>query len=328
MSPLRSITNNKLNDRLISSMRESLTEGENLVNTLMDILLIGKESAYRRLRGEVPFTFEEIAKISSKLGFSVDNILGINDTERGVFDFNVLNPKDMIDDYCEKLEKNIRLYRKMRKATTSKARFALNTLPYSFYMPHENLAKFKLFRWLYQINPNPAYTSYDDMHIPPKVLELQKMATTESRFVKSAFFILDRNVFTSLKYDIEYFYKLNLLSKENIDILKKELFELLSDLETMTITGKYKTGTEVQLYLSNVDLEASYSHYEFGESQYSHLRIFSINGLDSLNPKICDKQKEWIESLRRYSTLITQSGEVQRFAYFKKQREDITNIQI
>ena len=34
----------------------------------MDTLCIGREAIYRRLRGEVPFTLEEAALISRKLG--------------------------------------------------------------------------------------------------------------------------------------------------------------------------------------------------------------------------------------------------------------------
>ena len=34
----------------------------------MDTLYIGKEDVYRRLRGEVPFTLQEAALVSRKLG--------------------------------------------------------------------------------------------------------------------------------------------------------------------------------------------------------------------------------------------------------------------
>lgn len=49
----------QLNTGLISAMKEKLPQGTNLANLLMDILYIGKEAVYRRLRGEVPFTLAE-----------------------------------------------------------------------------------------------------------------------------------------------------------------------------------------------------------------------------------------------------------------------------
>ncbi len=41
---------NELNTGLVNAVREKLPSKENLANTLMDILYIGKEAIYRRLR--------------------------------------------------------------------------------------------------------------------------------------------------------------------------------------------------------------------------------------------------------------------------------------
>ncbi len=46
------------------------------VDFLSATLDIAKESAYRRLRGEMAFTFEEIVKLSQKLEFSIDELAG------------------------------------------------------------------------------------------------------------------------------------------------------------------------------------------------------------------------------------------------------------
>ena len=59
---------NELNTGLIEALKEKLPPKTNLANLLMDTLCIGREAIYRRLRGEVPFTLEEAALISRKLG--------------------------------------------------------------------------------------------------------------------------------------------------------------------------------------------------------------------------------------------------------------------
>ena len=68
---------NELNTSLIEAVKEKLPLKENLANLLIDTLYIGKEAIYRRLRGEVPFTLEEAALISRKLGVSLDNVIGV-----------------------------------------------------------------------------------------------------------------------------------------------------------------------------------------------------------------------------------------------------------
>lgn len=310
-----------LNDKLIAAIKETLPEGENMAQVLMDILLIGRESIYRRLRGEVFFTFEEVSKISKELELSIDSVLGVNNSERAIFDFNLMDPQAKIENYSFKLENYIRLYRQMKKHEDSTARYALNNLPYTIYLAYPNVSKFKFYKWLYQANTAAPHTSYADLQIPSHIMDYQKSFVAENRYIKKTLMILDRNVFSAMVYDIEYFYKLNIISLEDVELLKAELIEMLDDLETQAISGLFKSGTEIQMYLSNVDIEATYCHYQYGDQQYSHLRLYSINGIDSQVPKVCTRQKEWIDSLKRYSTLITQSGEMQRVNYFNKQRE-------
>ena len=61
---------NELNTGLIEAIKEKIPANSNLANVLIDILFIGREAVYRRLRGEVPLTLTEAAIISRKLGDS------------------------------------------------------------------------------------------------------------------------------------------------------------------------------------------------------------------------------------------------------------------
>lgn len=85
---------NELNKGLIEAIREKLPSNSNMANALMDILFIGREAIYRRLRGEVPFTLTEAAIISRKLGLSLDNMVGTSFKENAVFDMNVVHHKN------------------------------------------------------------------------------------------------------------------------------------------------------------------------------------------------------------------------------------------
>lgn len=50
-------------------MKERIPQDMNLANTLADILCMGKEAVYRRLRGEVSFTIDEVALLSQNSVF-------------------------------------------------------------------------------------------------------------------------------------------------------------------------------------------------------------------------------------------------------------------
>ena len=62
---------------------------------------MGKEAVYRRLRGEVAFTIDEVALLSKKLGISIDQIIGNHLSNRVTFDMNLLNSPNTLDSYYE-----------------------------------------------------------------------------------------------------------------------------------------------------------------------------------------------------------------------------------
>lgn len=315
-----------LNSELASAIKSAVPDKGNVINELMDVLSIGKEAVYRRLRGEVPFTFEEAAKISLKMNVSLDNIVGLKNQQRAVFDLNLLDADHLVDNYCTKLEGFVKLFKRLNKSKNSSAKHALNTMPRSFCLPHEKLSKFRLYRWMYQSSSIQNFPLFKDMAVPSKVMEMQKVFIAESRFINKATFILDNNVFASFVRDIDYFYRLHLLTLEDLEDLKAEFLSIFDDLEDLCVSGVYKNGTEVLMYISDIDIETSYSYYSSEDYELAQMRIYSINGIDSQNSRICRIQKDWIESLKRYSVLITQSGEFRRFEYFNKQREYVNRL--
>lgn len=320
------MTNFNFNEKIIEIIRESIPRGANLANELMDVLSLGKESVYRRLRGEVAFSLDETARLAEKYSFSVDHILNYKSKSKAFYNLDLLDPHTPIEDYSERLTTFIQFFKQMRRQPDSKVRYALNTLPYVFYLNFENLARFKYFKWLHQSGESSSNMTYSDLIIPQDVLELQHTFVCESKHIAETTIILDRNVFSSMRYDVEYFHKLHLISQDDLQTIKREMLELLDDLEKMAEDGRFKEGSKVALYISNVDLEASYSHFEYADNQYAHLRLYGISGVDSQNAQICNKQRDWIDSLKRYSTLISESGQVQRYDYLIQQRETIERM--
>ena len=69
----------KLNAALIGAIQNSTPEYTNAAAILTDKLNIGREAAYRRLRGEVPFTFGEAGVLSAQMNFSLDRTVGALD---------------------------------------------------------------------------------------------------------------------------------------------------------------------------------------------------------------------------------------------------------
>ena len=106
---------NGILNELIAVMKERVPQGQNLASVLADILFMGKEAVYRRLRGEVSFSIEEIATISSKLGISIDQVVGSHHSNKVTFDLNLLHSPNAIENYYEILNRYQQIFDYVKK---------------------------------------------------------------------------------------------------------------------------------------------------------------------------------------------------------------------
>lgn len=131
----------------------------------MDILYIGKEAIYRRLRGEVPFTLTEAAIISRKLGISLDKMIGVSFQDNAVFDMNIVSSSKPLETYYSILEKQVELFRKVKDEEYSEIGTSSNIIPLTLSLNYNMLSKFRLFKWMYQ-NENIKCKHFEEMEIP------------------------------------------------------------------------------------------------------------------------------------------------------------------
>lgn len=317
---------NLLNKNLIQAVEMHLPANTNTATVLSDILSIGKEAIYRRLRGDVCFTFEEAVKIAQELNISLDQVINSKKTDRTVFDLSLVEPTNLFNTYEALLDSYVKHFKKIANYPDSKLMFAYNTLPAALYSAYKELSKFILFKFQYQTTNSIVPLNYATFSLPANILEKQKTIVKYSRLFANTYYILDWSVFLSIIKDIQYFYKLRVMSAKDMHTVKTDLLKLIDDLENASIRGMYPNGNLFNFYISNIDFESPYMFIEFGDTVYSHIRLFGLSGMYSFNSFICEYQKSWIDSLIKYSILISQSGEIQRAEYFITQRNSIEEL--
>ncbi|MDR0748239.1 MAG: hypothetical protein LBF62_01550 [Tannerellaceae bacterium] len=315
-----------LNENFIEAIKEKIPNSVNLASVLMDTLYIGKEAIYRRLRGEVPFTFAEASIISNSLGVSLDQVAGANSSRNALFALSVINHKHPIDTYCAQIEDYIRIYKAVKDNPTLEWYVASNIIPQVFYLDYDNLARFLLYKWMYQHEKINYIKYFSGLKISESLREKQKEYVKISKEVALSNFIWDNMMFCSLVNDIRYFVDINLINKEEVDVLKKEILCLIDELEQLAAKGYHKPGKSIRIYVSNINFEASYSYLEANDFKLSMLRLYSINEITTADRAVFELQKEWIHSLRKYSTLISISGEMQRIQFFEKQKLYVNSL--
>lgn len=312
-----------LNNELIKVITEKLLDDISVAGYLMEILSIGKEAVYRRLRGDVPFSFYEVVLIARALSVSLDEIAGNTISHGAMFTMSLQGNRTPWDYFYSIFHRYRDLYVYLKGDPSAKISVATNLIPFIFHCNYKKLTKFRLCRWLYQKQELRGITSMKDFEVPERIYTILNEISELIPQIAETHSIWDNNVFSFLVSEIKYFSELGFVSDEDKAGIKDELLSLLDEAEKRTYTGAFDNGNKIYTYISNINFDASYGFMEKSDFKIALLHVYSIDHIDSQHADVCAEQKNWIESLKRYSTLITHCGEAQRTIFFRRQREMI-----
>lgn len=313
---------NPSNKYIEDIIRMKIHKDDKLVEVLMDVLSLGKEAAYRRLRGEVPYTFDDIMKISVRYTISLDEIVGNKTTGTVLANTNIIDINDPITSYKEYLISQIEIFKEVNKRKNGKAHLAFNLIPYVLYSSYQNLNKFRLYRWIHQMDSTVSLPAFKDVEFPKDMWKIHNDTIQEFFKISEINFVFDKSLFLNQVKDILLFVQLDLIDKESLSLLKAELLQLLDDIVQLSNLSP-ESEIKRSLFVSNVSFETSYLSFEAENFQACGLRLLGISVITTQDPWMCQQQKRWIESLKRYSTLISISGEIDRFTFINQQKEYI-----
>lgn len=316
----------ELHQNFLNVIKSAIPQGDNLATTLADILCLGKEAIYRRLRGDVPFSFSEVSAISRSLNISLDNVIGTSVPSAAIFHIDkndYLYPDDQ--HYASFLDCT-KGFSIIASDPVSKIGYSGNSFPHTVIMRYEEILKFSTFKWMYQQKPLDLVEPYDKIEIEDKLMNLHSKYGNLLMKIKNSVYILDNMVFSYLINDIKYFYSARLISKEVVQKLKKELITLLEELEDILTKGKFNTGNKVQIYISSLNIPTSFTYVESTTFYFTTVQVFILNGLISYDREIFNEIKNMMKAQQRFSTLISETGEVQRVQFLKKQRSIINSL--
>ena len=318
----------KLNAALIDTICNTLPDNTNPAALIADILNIGREAAYRRLRGEVLFSFGEAALLARRLNFSLDRAQGVIGAGNILFQMQFNDFYSTLEKYNDNLVKDIRFFQKIATEPDTVYAIAGSAIPAEYYMRHEYIAKFKFFKWLYQHGlSDPTVRTFEQLKVPEALTGNYSEYVRAVHDVKSVWYVFDNVGFRHWVTAISAFRSMHLISDESCRRLKNELLQLLDEMEQISINGCYPNGNKVFFYLSEVDLESSYSYLSTPTYTASSVGVFSLNALRTTDPVMFDLVKRWVQTQMRFSTLISGSGELQRVRYFKRQREIVSELE-
>ncbi len=316
---------NSVHQELIEALKKWTPSGENTVDLLTNILPLSKEAAYRRLRGEILFSLDEAVVICRKINLSLDRLIEMKRENTFTFRANPLIFSQSIENYYKMLEDSFQAFNSIKDDPDSFVYAAQNNLPLTFAYKYPMLSRIKLFKWTYQLNPYSTPKKVTAFHIPEKIFRIQNRYSEAAQSINQSL-LIDSNSMSAFINDIRFFETLEMISTEEILQMKKELMSLLDEMENTTKTSSFPSGKKLQIYISHTVIDASYFYIQNEKNRLSFIYLYSLNNINCDNIKMGDYQRQWIESLMRFSTLISGSGELERVRFFTKQREIVNSL--
>lgn len=315
-----------LNEKVVYAIQSNIPGNQKPVNYLMEMLSLSRESAYRRIRGENAFSIEEVYKIAKTLKLSIDEILGTNMQERVFFDLQANISSDPVEAFLVMLRQNNHAMQQMIKAERVEAITALNRLSVITHMPYESIFKFLYYRYLYQLHEVPLNFYYSDIVIPAEINELRQEYTYYSPRINNITYIMDNSIFPKIIKEILYYYRRQLVSRDELILIQKDLYTIIDATERMVKYGYNDSGSHRSVYISLFDIDSNFRYIEFDNTVISELWIHPVNPLIIYDANTSALQKKWLYALKKYSTLISQSSELQQSEYLNMQRGFIKGL--
>ena len=302
-------------------LQNKISHRATLVNTITDILAIDKDAVYRRLRGEVNFTFTEMAIIARSMSISLDTIAGIENEQSKPAKMNISKQVNPTETDYEMFEGHLNLLKSIKDEPDTIIMEAGNILPHYLFQDYEYITRYYLFKW----NQSSSYGDalpFHEITIPERLRTLQTETCLYARHIKSTIYVMDNQIFQRFVTNIRYFAKVRLIKEEDVSRIKNDLLTFFNDLENLAVKGKHEsTGNNISLFISDTYCDTNYSCLGSKNMHLTLFKAFVLNAVVSLNVEVFNETCSWISSMQRMSTLISVSGEKIRAAFFDTQRK-------
>ncbi len=304
---------------LVRLLKEKAPAGSNPVDIFMDIIPMKKEAAYRRLRGEIPLDLNEALQVALHLDISLDEM--IRKKKKSAFQTNIFHMNSSFSEatYCQTQQEINKGLELLISGDNPILLSAFNKLPESYFFKYDHLCKFRLYKFIYQCRKENHPVKLSEIVIPTQIRDLEKKRDILGR--KSARHTLwQRDIFHVFATDVRYFHEMGLVTKEDINYLKDDCHTMLDEIERDLMYGTNSQDKPFHVYLSDSYFDCTYLYVESSLLRSCSINVFGINYYMSREETLCNEMKNWIESLMKYSIMISGTGMMERIKFLKEQR--------
>jgi hypothetical protein len=314
----------------LKQIKNQLPQHLALVDVLAEQLNISNDSAYRRIRGEKHFTFDEIQILSAHFRISLDNFLHLQNNALVFWGKNIDRQTFDFENYLQGIVKQLEYFTSARE----KQMYYLNKdIPIFHHFMFPELAAFKCYFWSrYNLNYpqfNKGQFLIDDFidifnNTGKKISDLYlKIPSTE---------IWNLDCINTTIRQINYYSESRIFkSQQDIETIYNCLEKLVDYIELQAEYGyKFPPGQPNQIdkvkynvYINEFILGDNTIVVEMDGSRMAFVNHNVINYIMTNNEEFINYTFETLKIIQKKSTLISEISEKDRQLFFQALRQRI-----
>lgn len=313
----------------IERIKQSLPASHSLVDELSDLLELSSDSAYRRIRGETVFTFDEIIKICNAYKISFDSFCT---QEGGMVNFNYCTSLNVPSGMTEYLQRILNDMKAIDHATEKEIIYAAEDIPLFHLFKFPELAAFKIFYWMKSTMNVSALEGkkYDSSLLAPEIFECGNQILDLYKRIPSVEIWNDGTI-SSIVKQIDYYHEAGLFEKKNdgihlCDVLSSALDDIQKQAEKTTKADVAGYEGNFVLYNSDNELGNNYIFVNIPSMKRVYMRYHTFNNMITADNAFCNETEQWLKGIMKKSTLISGVSEKQRNRYFMKAQEQVAQL--
>jgi hypothetical protein len=207
--------------------------------------------------------------------------------------------------------------------------FAAEDIPMFHHFGYENISAFKIYYWSKAVLNSSEYSGqkYHYRLIHPEILKAVKTLHEAYNRIHSTEIWTDETINSTLRQIIYFKESGQFQDPKDALLLLDEFEQSMKDLEikaekSSKIPGEIKNN--FSLYNCEVRIGNNCILLDLGDSRRVFLSHNTFNSLRTIDKAFCEETYNWLQNLVKKSTLISDIGEKQRFIFFKKVEDAIS----
>jgi hypothetical protein len=299
-----------------------------LVDIVAEILNVGTDSAYRRIRSEKELTMSELSKLCQYFNISIDSIIN-RQSNNILFKYSPLDING-IDNYYIYMKDLSDLLEDIAKSKEKEIFFMAMDIPIVHFTPFLELMLFKIYTWFRSINN--LQISYDKF---VESLDLKRLSTYYDKITEAYKQIPSTEIWTISTIEpvlhlIDYYSNLNCFENKNtLSIIYKQFLQLIDRLEKCAENESKENKWNIvpfRMYLNTVNFMNDFMIAKKDGTNITAIKLYTINGIFTSNKYFYSEAEKWMKNTMSKSLFLSGASAMERFKFFQKIKTKVNNL--